>query len=642
MGRRLVLDDLEKFVMLSDPQLSPDSTELSFVVTRCVEDSYVSGVWVVDCAGGNPVRFYGEGNPLNPRWSMNGQQILFTRKRKIQGGVEGTGLWLSIISGGESRMICWVKNGGINDPQWSVSGNEVYFLSGVGETGEDVRIIESIPVWFNGEGWRYHKVRQLHVVDVGSGIVTQLTKGMEDVQCYAVGSKGNKVAYAKSASKLDPNASELHVIDVETGEDERILPGYWIFTLCWSPGDEGIAFLGHDGSHGYPTHWGLHTVNPVNGDVTCLTGELDLGCSRRHYHDIRSPYACTPKPIWNGNEIYFPVSESDRFSIRKIHAENRKIDYVVDGQFSVEEFTVMNNSVAYIKVNSTMPNEIWVEDDAGRRCITGFNRYLVEKLVLSEPEHFSFVQKDDVTVEGWALKPYGWKKENVYPGILDIHGGPRSKFGDSFMFEHQFYAANGYGVVLINIRGSDGYDQQFADIRGGYGTRDYEDLMLGLETALERNKWIDRDRLGVTGLSYGGFMTNWVVTHSDLFKAAISQNGISDWTAFFGTSDIGFHFTPDQIGGAPWSNKEGYIEKSPLYLADKVRTPVLFIHSWNDYRCWVDQSIEFFTALKSLGKPTKMAMFMEGSHVFRRSAKPSIRRRRLEIMLDWFNQYLKD
>jgi len=154
--------------------------------------------------------------------------------------------------------------------------------------------------------------------------------------------------------------------------------------------------------------------------------------------------------------------------------------------------------------------------------------------------------------------------------------------------------------------------------------------------------FIDSERIGVTGLSYGGFMTNWIVTHTDRFKAAVSQNWISSWLSFFGTSDIGFYFGPDQIGGDPWSNPEDYREKSPLTYAFKVSTPIMFIHSLNDYRCWIDQSIIFYTALKYLGKKTRFAFFMEGSHVFRSIGKPSLRMKRLNLILEWFRNHLKD
>jgi dipeptidyl aminopeptidase/acylaminoacyl peptidase len=310
------------------------------------------------------------------------------------------------------------------------------------------------------------------------------------------------------------------------------------------------------------------------------------------------------------------------------------------GQYSIEEYDVNAGIVAYTRVNVDKPADLWVKDTSERQ-LTHLNKETLSEVKLQPFDRFSFTQKDGAMVEGWLLKPVGWVEGVKYPAVLDIHGGPKSKFGDSLMYEHQLYASNGYAVLYINIRGSGGYSQEFGDIRGEWGIWDYEDLMAGVKNALAQFLWIDKDRLGVTGLSYGGFMTNWVITHSDLFKTAISQNSISSWPAFFGTSDIGFHFTPEQIGGNPWSSLDVYIEKSPITYANQVDTPVLFIHSWNDYRCWIDQSIEFFTALKYLGKEAQLAMFMEGPHTFRSVAKISLRKRRYRLMLEWFDKYLK-
>jgi acylaminoacyl-peptidase len=628
--------------MISDPQLSPDSTKLSFITTRCNDDEYETIIWVVDSNNGYPIRFYSGGNPLNPRWSPNGQQILFTSRRGMKLEEKGTGIWVTQVWGGEPRQICKIR-GEISNPQWNKYGTKVYFVTSVGENKDgDVKIIDKIPFWFNDEGWTYFKTKQLHVVDVNSGIMTLLTQGEENIQCFAAGNQGGKVAYAKSANLLKPSESELYVYDIAKGKHEKIVSGYMISDICWSQNDEQIAFLGHNGRHGDLTHLGIHLVSPKDGKVNHLTDELDLGCERSNYYDIRSPYACIPSLIWEGQEIYFPVSESDRVGIYRIHVEHGHIDPVINGQFSVEEFTISKYKVAYTRINATKPTEIWVKEDETEGCITRFNDHLIANISLSELSQFDFKQKDKCLVEGWVLKPYRWRKSEKFPAILDIHGGPKSKFGDSFMFEHQLYVANGYGVIIINIRGSDGYSQKFADIRGEWGIWNYEDLKMGVKTALKQNPWIDKDRLGITGFGYGGFITNWVITHSDMFKSAISQNSISNWSSFFSTSDIGFHFTTEQIGGSPWSNKDKYIEKSPITYAEDVQTPVLFIHSWNDYRCWIDQSIEFFTALKYLGKETKLAIFMEGPHGFSNSGKPSLRKKRLEIMIDWFNKYLRN
>jgi dipeptidyl aminopeptidase/acylaminoacyl peptidase len=209
------------------------------------------------------------------------------------------------------------------------------------------------------------------------------------------------------------------------------------------------------------------------------------------------------------------------------------------------------------------------------------------------------------------------------------------------MFENQLFAARGYAVLCVNSRGSGGYSEEFADIRKHYGERDFRDLMEAVDYAIKNRKFVDPERLGVTGISYGGFMTNWVVGHTDRFKAAVSVEGISSWFAMYGTTDIGFYFAPDQIGGEPWNNVEGYVEKSPLVYADEVKTPIMFIHSMEDYRCWVDQALSFYTALKAQGKETQLVLFLKGSHTFGWSGKPSHRIKKLEHTLNWFKKYLK-
>lgn len=297
--------------------------------------------------------------------------------------------------------------------------------------------------------------------------------------------------------------------------------------------------------------------------------------------------------------------------------------------------------MAYTRVKSNEMAEIWSIKQGKDRRLTGHNEFLLSELDLKPAEKYRFQASDGENIDCWILKPQDFDPDSRYPALVDIHGGPRSKFGESFMFEHQLYSSNGYAVIYANIRGSDGYSQVFSDIRGEYGTRDFRDLMEAVDYTLEKYPWIDKDRIGVTGLSYGGFMTNWAITHTDRFSTAISQNGISDWKAFFGTSDIGFHFSPDQLGGDPWSNEQEYELKSPIRYAPEVKTPVMFIHSLHDYRCWIDQSIQFFSVLKYLGKKTKLALSMEGSHVFRSLSRPSIRRRRLEIMIEWFDEHLK-
>ncbi|MFH1179156.1 MAG: S9 family peptidase [Candidatus Bathyarchaeota archaeon] len=636
--RGLTIDDLERFKMIARPQLSPDAEKILYLVTVPDGDKYRTTLEVIKWRTGDKQMSLTDGDPTNPSWSPFGDKILYTSRKGMDEKEKGTGLWVTPLSG-EPELLAKFS-GGVSSPRWSSDGKSILFVSGVGEMDEDVRVVDKIPIWYNGEGWTYYKTKHLHRYVVSSGECSRLTEGDIDVQCYAESSDGEKIAYCQSANPLRPGESDLTIHDCASGVRDRILSGYMIQSLHWSPDGKQIAFMGHDGSRGYATHVGVHLMEADGGPVKNLTGKLDRGCSRRHYYDIRSMNAGDTTPLWEDEYIYFPVSNGDRHELHRLNTKSQSISPVLNGEYSLEEYSVKSGIVAYTRVNVDKPAELWVNTGVDA-LVTDLNKDVMAEVWLSPKERFSFTQKDGAVVEGWILKPNGWDKGERYPAIVDIHGGPKSKFGDSLMYEHQIYAANGYTVIYINIRGSGGYSQEFGDIRGDWGVWDYEDLMRGVKTALEVYPWIDKKRLGVTGLSYGGFMTNWVITHSDFFRTAISQNSISNWTAFFGTSDIGFHFTPEQIGGNPWSSLDIYIEKSPITYANQVDTPVLFIHSWNDYRCWIDQSIEFFTALKYLGKETQLAMFMEGPHTFRSVAKLSLRKRRYQIMLDWFNKYLK-
>jgi dipeptidyl aminopeptidase/acylaminoacyl peptidase len=249
--------------------------------------------------------------------------------------------------------------------------------------------------------------------------------------------------------------------------------------------------------------------------------------------------------------------------------------------------------------------------------------------------------KPRVTIDGWVIKPVDFDVGSKYPAILDVHGGPKTADGDIYFHEMQYWASHGYFVLFCNPRGSDGRGNEFADIRGKYGTIDYDDLMKFTDSVLEKYNNIDKNRLGVTGGSYGGFMTNWIIGHTDRFKAAASQRSISNWVSDFGTTDIGFYFNPNEVGGNPWNNIDKYWEHSPLRYADKVKTPTLFIHSDEDHRCWMGEGLQMFTALKYFGVESRLCLFHGENHELSRSGKPKHRIRRLKEITEWFDSHLK-
>ena len=637
MPRRLEIDDLEKFVAASHPQLSPDGGSLAYVVTRALGDAYVPTLYLVDPKDGSPRKYWDKAR--SPVWSRDSSQLAFVSNKGIKEGEKGSELWVTTPEG-EPRLVCRAP-GGMEQPSWNCDGECIYYLTYVGEEPKDARVIEHLPFWFDAVGWTHYRRKHLHVVDVASGSVRQVTKGEVDVVCHAPSNKGTRIAYAVAETESAPRETTLYALDEENGECRKLLEKYSIASIGWSPDDELIHFTGNDLSHGYPTHTTVWVIPPIGGEPTDLTSKLDRGSGRVVYNDLRSQYAGPPSPVWDGDRIFFPVSEGGTTDLRSVKPEDGGIATVVSGDFSVEEFSVRGGIVAYTRTGIAEPAEVYVKDGMKEAKITRLSEAPLAEAPMIDGEHFSFEASDGATIEGWLLKPYGWSKGREYPAIFDIHGGPRSKYGYAPMFEHQIYAAEGYAVVYANIRGSDGYSQDFADIRFKYGTRDYRDFMEFVDHTLSSYSWVDETRIAVTGLSYGGFMTNWVIGHTDRFRCALSQNSICNWTSFFGTTDIGFHFGPDQIGGDPWSNPEAYEEKSPLTYAKNVKTPTMFIHSMNDNRCWMDQSIQMYTALKYLGVETKLILYTEGSHSFRNLARPTIRKRRLQDMVDWFNAHLK-
>ncbi|HHU06758.1 MAG TPA: S9 family peptidase [Clostridiaceae bacterium] len=274
--------------------------------------------------------------------------------------------------------------------------------------------------------------------------------------------------------------------------------------------------------------------------------------------------------------------------------------------------------------------------------LTHFNDAAMAGIWPSDPVKLEIESNGDM-INGWVLLPRGFDPLASYPGILSIHGGPKTAYGTAFFHEMQLWANDGYFVFFCNPHGSDGEGDAFADIRGKYGSVDFHDLMNFTDAVLEKYPQLDTNRLGVSGGSYGGFMTNWIISHTDSFKAAVTQRSITNWLSFYGTSDIGYYFAEDQMAADFFSRQgiEQLWQYSPLSYAAQINTPALIIHSKEDYRCPLEQGYQLFTALKVRGVDSKMLVFKDESHELSRSGKPLARIERLKQITLWFNHYLQ-
>ena len=637
MRRAVKPSDFTLYSMLSEPSFSPDGKRLAFSVKRANldEDGYNSDIYVADVRSGRSSPFTTGKKDSDPKWSPDGRSILFTSRRGLKKEDKGNALYAISADGGEARLLKRSEDG-IDAAQWSPDSKSVYFLSAIGKKAkDDVKVIDRVTFWFNGLGFIYDRRKHLFRVDLDSGKVSQLTSGSIDVSDFAVSHDGRSIAFVASADDLRPYISDLYLSNA-SGKGRRKLTrsNMELTTVAWSPDDRLLALSGDDLPSGFASHSRIWTVDPRNGRAEKID-DVDLNKANALNSDVRAHAHGPGNLVWDEDGIYY--LEADGGAVRLYR---KKVGgapaVVVGGDRSVEGYDVHDGTVAFVAMDASHLEEMFVS--AGReRKLTSLNSGVYKELKILSPQHVSFRASDGEEVEGWVMVPDGKK----VPGVLYVHGGPKTAFGYSYMHEFQAFAGAGYAVIYLNPRGSDGYSEKFADIRGKYGTRDYDDLMEGLDHVLKKFPQIDGDRLAIAGGSYGGFMTNWAIGHTTRFRAAVTDRSIASWISFWGTSDIGPHFTEDQVGGDPWDSEEKLLNDSPLRYVPNVETPLMLVHSMEDYRCWMVEGLEFFTALKKHGKEAELVLFPGENHDLSRVGKPKHRVARLRHYIRWFDEHLK-
>ncbi len=622
--------------LLSEPSLSPDGRLVALSVHRALleKDEYEGNLWLVPVQGGAPRQLTTAGKDGGPKFSPDGTRIAFTSKRDLGKEEKGNSLYVIPVDGGEARLLLRRKEG-IDGIAWSPDGGRILFLSNVGADEEDVRTIRRSNFWFNEKGYIYGLRKHLFVLDLATGDAKQLTQGEFDVAKAAWSHDGKRIVYLAGTDDLRPYLADLFVLDPASGASTQLTDHRMeIASAAWSPDDRRIQFTGDDLPRGFASHEHLWWVDAKGGKperIDALDRNLDnsLNC------DVRMG-GMNVEPKWAGDRIVFAVAEGPSVHLYAMNAADRKPQLLIGGERAIEAFQVHGETVVFTAMEKSRPPELYVFDGQVR-ALTAFQAKAREELDLLTPERFSFPASDGATVEGFLWKP---RKERKVPLILYVHGGPKTAFGHSFMHEFQVFAAKGYAVLAVNPRGSDGYTEAFADIRKHYGERDYQDLMEAVDHALAHHPSLDAARLAVAGGSYGGFMTNWVIGQTTRFRAAVTDRSIANWWTFWATSDIGPHFTKDQVGVDPWEDEEITMAKSPIRYVNKVTTPLLIVHSFEDLRCWHVEAIQMFTALKHQGKEAEMVLFPKENHDLSRGGKPKHRVARLKAYLRWFDTHL--
>ena len=637
MARKVAPEDLGLYALLSEPSFSPDGTKVAVSAKRAniKDDAYESDIYIIDVKSGKTTLFTTGKKDSSPRWSPDGASILFTSRRGLGKDDKGNALYVIPSHGGEARQVVRSEEG-IEGPDWSPDSKTVYYLSNDSKKErDDVKVIRRPTFWFNGAGFVYNKRKHLFSVPAAGGKPTQLTRGPFDVQGFDVSADGRQLAYVASSDDLKPYISHIFVLHLSSGKKTRLSgPEMEISALAWSPDGSQLAFTGSDLPSGFASHRKVWVANLRTRRVHVVDG-VDRNKENSLNSDARAGAHGPGNLKWCKEGIYYIEQDGASAHLCRMKPSEQP-EVVVGGERSVEGFDVREGKVAFVSMDSSHLEELYV---SGReRPVSSLNAGVYKEVKVLSSERFTFKASDGETIEGWVLLP---GRKGRVPGVLYVHGGPKTAFGNSYMHEFQSFAGAGYAVVYLNPRGSDGYTEKFADIRGKYGTRDFDDLMEGLDWALKKYPQIDGGRLAIAGGSYGGFMTNWAVGHTNRFKAAVTDRSIASWVSMWGTSDIGPWFTSDQIGGDPWNSEEKLLSDSPLRYVSNVETPLMLVHSMEDYRCWMVEGLQFFVALKMLRREAELVLFPGENHDLSRVGKPKHRVARLKHYIRWFDSHLK-
>ncbi|MGX8794963.1 alpha/beta hydrolase family protein [Fusibacter sp. JL298sf-3] len=502
---------------------------------------------------------------------------------------------------------------------------------------EDYEVIEEIPFWSNGGTYTRGARTRLCHFNKATGTLRYLTDANTAVSQYDYNEDtGTVLAVGRTYTEKMPIKSRLFMGSLTDDCLKPITDETYAIYCGFAMTSETVVFVGHDGQkHGLNQNAIFYTLNVKSGVIEPLLDIEEMTFGNTVGADVR--YGGKRSVKRSGEWLYFISTERYHAYLNRLHV-NGQFERVVEKAGTVDDFDLSGDQLLITAMRGNALAEIFQVNAGEEKACTSYNTWL-SAYSLSTPEHMTVATAEDVTVDGWVMKPIGYEKGKRYPAILDIHGGPKTVYSDVFYNEMQYWANQGYFVFFANPRGSDGKGNGFSDIRGQYGSIDYSDLMAFTDQVLEDHPEIDEAQLFVTGGSYGGFMTNWIIGHTDRFKAAASQRSIANWLTEYGVTDIGYYFVPDQTQATPWKNFEALWAQSPLKYADRVKTPTLFIHSDQDYRCWIPEAYQMFTALKDHGVPSKLCVFKGENHELSRSGKPKHRLRRIREITEWFDQY---
>lgn len=655
--RSLIPDDLPLFRWVDHVRLSPSGEYLAYQVTWADVDARENRgrVIVVPAEPGSPGRELrvGARRDHSPEWSPDGAYIAFLSRL---GACDH--LFVAPADGGDAIQLTNFADG-VLTCCWSPDGTTLAFAARVVSDPDAVvddprppeseeqsrrppiaRVVRTLGYKRDGVGYFDGRHSHLFLVSRDGGETRQLTDGPWSIDGFQWSPDGRSIAVIGDA---EPDADlrrtvHLYVVDVATGSRRSVTTGVQMTAPAWSPRGDMIAYLSPKGEEA-GTHERVWVVPALGGEGRCLTEAFDLAAGGTVITDMRRGEGSRLQWSGAGDRLYFLASGPGAAQLYSVDLGGRRtLELPCEGR-TLYDFDVRGDRIAACVTDPTTPGEIIVADGGDERRLTDSNPWLQERFVAA-PERHVFTAADGLEIEGWVLKPPDFDPARKHPLILQIHGGPHGQYGWAFFHEFQMLSGMGFLVLYTNPRGSDGYGEAFkrACVRD-WGGRDYEDLMTALDQFIERTGFVDEARMGVAGGSYGGFMTNWVVGHTDRFAAAVSMRSISNLVSEFAQHDIVL-WGELEMGPQPWPDPEELWRRSPIRYVRDIRTPLLLLHGEMDLRCAISQAEELFGALRLLRRAVELVRFPGESHDLSRGGRPDRRIERLRRITSWFGKHL--
>ena len=652
--KNIDIKSLMELSFLSSPLLSPDGKYTAYVVSKqnYKENSYESWLHLLENESSESRQLTFSGKERSFVWE-DAHTLLFAAERteadKPEKFAEKTCFYRLDLRGGEARKAFEV---GLNAASIKPLGSGKYLVNAtidlnrpaddMDETlrgdAKDYHVLEEVPFWANGRGYVSRLRSALYVFSAADGALEKITDEYFNVSDFDV--KNGLVVYA--GQSYDEKVSifdEARLYDLGTGETTAIVKPEDRLSVgsVYLTDQTAVLELSTLQPWGTGQYHDFYRYD-LKGKTLKLVKKMDFLAAPDVLFDCAYGGGQTAKVL--GEALYFIGQQGYNTELYRLTADN-EIEKVVPFAGCILSFDLDANHTVLGAHAANRCGDLYALENGVPVRKTDINGAFFADYYVAQAKYVPFTDSDGVRIDGWVLEPQDFAPAKTYPAVLEVHGGPRCAFGTVFYHELQALAGAGYVVMFCNPRGSEGYGEQFADLRGKYGTIDYQDLMEFVDHVLSLYPNIDKARLGETGGSYGGFMSNWIVGHTDRFAAIASQRSISNWVADFGSSEIGFTFDANEMGATPWTDMEKMWEQSPLKYAHNARTPILFIHSLCDYNCTLDQGVEMFAAMKYFGVPSRMVLFEGENHSLSRSGKPRHRIRRLEEIFGWFEKYMK-